>query len=52
MVRERIYAKAGMPNGDSYDIDLVVPNLAIGYSRERTASGTRPSPLTAPRRFP
>jgi CubicO group peptidase (beta-lactamase class C family) len=30
-----------MPNSDSYDIDLVVPNLAIGYSRERTASGTR-----------
>jgi CubicO group peptidase (beta-lactamase class C family) len=40
-VRERIYAKAGMPGSDSYDIDLVVPNLAIGYSRERTASGTR-----------
>jgi CubicO group peptidase (beta-lactamase class C family) len=41
VVRERVYAKAGMPNSDSYDIDLVVPNLAIGYSRERTASGTR-----------
>jgi CubicO group peptidase (beta-lactamase class C family) len=41
VVRERIYAKAGMPTSDSYDIDLVVPNLAIGYSRERTASGTR-----------
>jgi CubicO group peptidase (beta-lactamase class C family) len=41
VVRERIYAKAGMPNSDSYDIDLVVPNLAIGYSRERTLSGTR-----------
>jgi CubicO group peptidase (beta-lactamase class C family) len=41
VVRERIYAKAGMPNSDSYDIDLVVPNLAIGYSRERTASATR-----------
>ena len=41
VVRERIYAKAGMPGSDSYDIDLVVPNLAIGYSRERTASGTR-----------
>lgn len=25
-------------NGDSNDIDLVVPNPAIGYSRERTAS--------------
>ncbi len=41
VVRERIYARAGMPNSDSYDIDLVVPNLAIGYSRERTAAGTR-----------
>jgi CubicO group peptidase (beta-lactamase class C family) len=41
VVRDRIYAKAGMPNSDSYDIDLVVPGLAIGYSRERTASGTR-----------
>jgi CubicO group peptidase (beta-lactamase class C family) len=38
VVRERVYAKAGMPNSDCYDIDLVVPNLAIGYSRERTAS--------------
>jgi CubicO group peptidase (beta-lactamase class C family) len=41
VVRERVYAKAGMPGSDSYDIDLVVPNLAVGYSRERTASGTR-----------
>jgi len=41
VVRERVYAKAGMPNSDSYDIDLVVPNLAIGYSRERTAPGAR-----------
>jgi CubicO group peptidase (beta-lactamase class C family) len=41
VVRERLYVKAGMPGSDSFDIDLVVPNLAIGYSRERTASGTR-----------
>ena len=41
VVRERVYAKAGMPNSDSYDIDLVVPHLAIGYSRERTPAGTR-----------
>jgi CubicO group peptidase (beta-lactamase class C family) len=41
VVRERVYAKAGMPNSDCYDIDLVVPNLATGYSRERTPSGTR-----------
>jgi CubicO group peptidase (beta-lactamase class C family) len=41
VVRERVYARAGMPNSDSYDIDLVVPNLAIGYSREPAAGGTR-----------
>jgi CubicO group peptidase (beta-lactamase class C family) len=41
VVRERIYGKAGMPSSDAYDIDLVVPNLAIGYSRERTAKGPR-----------
>jgi CubicO group peptidase (beta-lactamase class C family) len=41
VVRERVYAKAGMPNSDAYDIDLVVPNLAIGYSRERTTTGAR-----------
>jgi CubicO group peptidase (beta-lactamase class C family) len=41
VVRERVYARAGMPASDSYDIDLVVPSLAIGYSRERTASGSR-----------
>jgi CubicO group peptidase (beta-lactamase class C family) len=41
VVRERIYARAGMPDSDSYDIDLVVPHLAIGYSRERTSTGER-----------
>jgi len=41
VVRERVYAKAGMTGSDAYDIDLVVPNLAIGYSRERTAQGPR-----------
>jgi CubicO group peptidase (beta-lactamase class C family) len=41
VVRERIYARAGMPDSDSYDIDLVVPHLAVGYSRERTAHGAR-----------
>ena len=41
VVRERVYARPGMPNSDSYDVDLVVPNLAIGYSRERTASGAQ-----------
>jgi CubicO group peptidase (beta-lactamase class C family) len=39
VVRERVYARAGMPASDAYDIDLVVPHLAIGYSRERTPRG-------------
>jgi CubicO group peptidase (beta-lactamase class C family) len=39
VVRERVYAKAGMTGSDAYDIDLVVPNLAVGYSRERTPAG-------------
>jgi CubicO group peptidase (beta-lactamase class C family) len=41
VVRERVYRKAGMKDSDCYDLDHVVPNLAVGYSRERTASGTR-----------
>jgi CubicO group peptidase (beta-lactamase class C family) len=38
-VRERVYRKAGMKDSDCYDIDQAVPNLAIGYSRERTEHG-------------
>jgi CubicO group peptidase (beta-lactamase class C family) len=41
VVRERVYAKAGMTGSDCYDVDLVVPNLAIGYGRARTPSGPR-----------
>jgi len=41
VVRERVYGKAGMTGSDSYDIDLVVPHLAIGYSRERAPEGPR-----------
>jgi CubicO group peptidase (beta-lactamase class C family) len=41
VVRERVYARAGMTGSDCYDVDLVVPNLAIGYGRERTPSGPR-----------
>ncbi len=41
VVRERVYARAGMPDSDSYDVDLVVPHLATGYSRERTAKDVR-----------
>ncbi|UCF79391.1 MAG: beta-lactamase family protein [Candidatus Eiseniibacteriota bacterium] len=39
-VREHIYEPAGMSNTDCYDMDRPVPNLAIGYSRER--SGPEP----------
>jgi CubicO group peptidase (beta-lactamase class C family) len=41
VVRERVYRKAGMRDTDCYDVDRVVPNLAVGYSRERTAEGVR-----------
>ena len=44
LVRETLYGPAGMKDTDCYDIDLVVPNLAIGYSREaraRRGSGAR-----------
>lgn len=41
VVRERVYAKAGMSGSDAFDLDLVVPHLAIGYSRERTPTGVR-----------
>lgn len=41
VVRERVYARAGMKSSDSYDIDLVVPNLGVGYSRVRTPEGSR-----------
>lgn len=39
VVRERVYARVGMTGSDAYDIDLVVPQLAIGYSKARTAAG-------------
>jgi len=34
-VRERIHVPAGMVNTDAYEMDDVVPNLAIGYVRDR-----------------
>jgi CubicO group peptidase (beta-lactamase class C family) len=34
-VRERIYQPAGMPDTDAYEMDEPVPNLAIGYVRDR-----------------
>lgn len=34
-VREHIYQPAGMANTDAYEMDEPVPNLAIGYVRDR-----------------
>ena len=33
-IRERLYSPAGMTNSDSYDLDRVTRNLAVGYERE------------------
>ncbi|HEY6547941.1 MAG TPA: serine hydrolase domain-containing protein [Vicinamibacteria bacterium] len=38
LVRQELYGPTGMKDTDCYDIDLVVPNLAIGYSKERAPS--------------
>src|SRR5262245_37703929 len=40
-VRERIFKPAGMGNTDSYEVDVVTPNLATGYTRG--ANGVRVS---------
>ncbi len=39
-IRENIYKPAGMTNTDSYELDRVNPNLAVGYSKEFGANGT------------
>jgi CubicO group peptidase (beta-lactamase class C family) len=41
VVRERVHARAGMRDTDCFDVDLAVPKLATGYSRERSADGVR-----------
>lgn len=38
-VREHIFRRAGMVDTDNYELDLVTPNLAIGYEREITETG-------------
>lgn len=38
-VRENIYKPAGMINTDSYELDKVNPNLAVGYDKEFTKNG-------------
>lgn len=41
-VREHVCKRAGMKNTDSYDTDLVVPNLAIGYTYQSSIPGQQP----------
>jgi CubicO group peptidase (beta-lactamase class C family) len=43
-VRERIFAPAGMTNSDAYPQDAVVPNRAVGYTREGP-QGPTPGPF-------
>jgi CubicO group peptidase (beta-lactamase class C family) len=38
-VRERIFQPAGMTSTDSYELDRVTKNLAVGYEREETPRG-------------
>jgi CubicO group peptidase (beta-lactamase class C family) len=38
-VRQHIYAPAGMTSSDSYELDRVNPNLAVGYDRTFTKQG-------------
>ncbi|MCI0490581.1 MAG: beta-lactamase family protein [Blastocatellia bacterium] len=40
-IRENIYRPAGMTNSDCYELDLVTPNLALGYEKEFAAEGVR-----------
>jgi CubicO group peptidase (beta-lactamase class C family) len=40
-VREHIYRPAGMINSDCFELDLVTPNLALGYDKEFTDNGMR-----------
>ena len=38
-VRENIFKPAGMTNTDSYELDRVTPNLALGYEKEFADGG-------------
>ncbi len=40
-VRERIFRPAGMTGTDSYELDRVTKNLAVGYEREVTPEGVQ-----------
>jgi CubicO group peptidase (beta-lactamase class C family) len=43
-IRENIYKPAGMTNSDSYDLDEDIPNLATGYTYERSLDGRSAGP--------
>lgn len=38
-IRENVYKRAGMTNSDSYDLDSVNTNLAVGYEKDYTEQG-------------
>jgi CubicO group peptidase (beta-lactamase class C family) len=40
-IRDNIYRPAGMINSDSYQLDYVNPNLAVGYDKEYGDDGTK-----------
>ncbi|HEX8368743.1 MAG TPA: serine hydrolase domain-containing protein [Pyrinomonadaceae bacterium] len=40
-IRENVYKRAGMTGSDSYDLDNVNPNLAVGYEKDFTEPGVR-----------
>lgn len=39
-VRENIFKPAGMTNTDSFQSDMIVPNLATGYTRNSSSDGS------------
>ena len=41
-VRERIYHPAGMEDTDAYELDSIVPNLAVGYTYKGKQTPTEP----------
>jgi len=38
-VMENIYKPAGMINTDAYELDYIIPNLAVGYTRAQARAG-------------
>jgi CubicO group peptidase (beta-lactamase class C family) len=40
-VREHLYRPAAMVNSDSYELDYVNPNLAVGYEKQFALDGTK-----------